>query len=68
MDSKINEIYVEFITVLTNNKVEYSGANLGQWKMITIQPSKDSNGKIAEIDFTNDGIAIKYSETHKIMS
>lgn len=31
--------------------------------MITIQPSKDSNGKIAEIDFTNDGIAIKYSET-----
>lgn len=26
MDTEINKIYVEFIAVLTNNKVEYSGA------------------------------------------
>lgn len=59
MDPKAKEIYLEFISILNSNNVEYSIADLGIWKMVIIYPNKnDLKGIESEVNFMKDVIDI----------
>lgn len=59
MDPKTKEIYLEFISILNSNNVEYSIADLGIWKMVIIYPNKnDLKGIESEVNFMKDVIDI----------